>query len=74
MLIEYLIRVSINLQPVENKMASAAAALLDELMGRNRNAHPDDKGGNIRWDSEEVATRAWFICLVFYNRYKMQML
>ncbi|XP_033108102.1 luc7-like protein 3 [Anneissia japonica] len=35
-------------------MAHAAAALLDELMGRNRNLRPDDANRNIRWDSEDV--------------------
>jgi len=35
-------------------MASSAAALLDELMGRNRNANPNDEGGNIKWDNAEV--------------------
>ncbi|XP_067931603.1 luc7-like protein 3 [Watersipora subatra] len=41
-------------------MASVAAALLDELMGRNRNANPDDKAGNIKWADDEVCKR--FLC------------
>lgn len=35
-------------------MASVAAALLDELMGRNRNANPNDNAGNINWDDSQV--------------------
>jgi hypothetical protein len=32
----------------------AAAALLDELMGRNRNIAPDDKGKELNWEDPEV--------------------
>ncbi|PNF26933.1 Luc7-like protein 3 [Cryptotermes secundus] len=31
----------------------AAAALLDELMGRNRNIAPDDKGKELNWEDPE---------------------
>ena len=38
-----------------DKMASKEiAAMLDELMGRNRNSRPDDKVPDITWESEEV--------------------
>jgi len=33
---------------------SAAAALLDELMGRNRNINPNDPDSKLTWDSPEV--------------------
>jgi len=33
---------------------SAAAALLDELMGRNRNINPNDPAAKLTWDSPEV--------------------
>lgn len=35
-------------------MAAAAAALLDELMGRNRNAGPNEKGVELNWEDPEV--------------------
>lgn len=36
-------------------MATAEmAAMLDELMGRNRNAHPNDKVDDITWEDESV--------------------
>jgi hypothetical protein len=39
----------------EAKMASlAAAALLDELMGRNRNILPDDTQNQLSWEDPEV--------------------
>ncbi|EEB16421.1 conserved hypothetical protein [Pediculus humanus corporis] len=34
-------------------MAAAAAALLDELMGRNRNAAPHEKGIELNWEDPE---------------------
>lgn len=36
------------------KMAAAAAALLDELMGRNRNAAPNEKAVELNWEDPEV--------------------
>jgi hypothetical protein len=33
----------------------AAAALLDELMGRNRNIAPNDKGKELNWEDPEVS-------------------
>jgi len=35
-------------------MASYAASLLDELMGRHRNANPDDKPKEASWSDPEV--------------------
>jgi len=35
-------------------MANYAASLLDELMGRHRNANPDDKPKEARWSDPEV--------------------
>lgn len=35
--------------------AQAAAALLDELMGRNRNKLPNQDGKDLDWDSSEVS-------------------
>lgn len=32
----------------------AAAALLDELMGRNRNIAPNEKGRELNWEDPEV--------------------
>lgn len=41
---------------LQTKMASlAAAALLDELMGRNRNILPDDVQNKINWDDQDVS-------------------
>lgn len=34
----------------------AAAALLDELMGRNRNIAPNEKGRELNWEDPEVST------------------
>ena len=34
---------------------SAAAALLDELMGRTRNFDPNEKPPELHWDDEEVS-------------------
>lgn len=33
----------------------AAAALLDELMGRNRNIAPNEKGRELNWEDTEVS-------------------
>uniref|UniRef100_A0A2P2I2Y9 Luc7-like protein 3 n=1 Tax=Hirondellea gigas TaxID=1518452 RepID=A0A2P2I2Y9_9CRUS len=33
---------------------SAAAALLDELMGRNRNINPNDSNNKLTWESPEI--------------------
>ena len=35
--------------------SAAAAALLDELMGRTRNFDPNDRPPELRWDSDEVS-------------------
>lgn len=34
---------------------SAAAALLDELMGRNRNVNPNDSENKLTWESPDVS-------------------
>lgn len=39
---------------IDNKMASLAAALLDELMGRNRNALPTDRTKELSYNDAEV--------------------
>ncbi|KAK7111141.1 luc7-like protein 3 isoform X2 [Littorina saxatilis] len=39
---------------------NAAAALLDELMGRSRNFDPNDQPPELHWDSEEVCKH--FLC------------
>lgn len=36
------------------KMASFMAQMLDELMGRDRNANPDEKKTEIKFDNAEV--------------------
>ena len=35
-------------------MAAAAAALLDELMGRNRNTDPNSDAAALKWDNDQV--------------------
>lgn len=35
-------------------MCDAARALLDELMGRNRNADPTEKRKELNWEDPEV--------------------
>ena len=35
---------------------SFASALLDELMGRNRDANPNDKRRDMHWSDPEVCT------------------
>ena len=39
----------------------AAAALLDELMGRNRNIAPNDKAKELNWEDPEVIC----LCVMF---------
>lgn len=49
--------------------AAAAAALLDELMGRNRNILPNEKPKELNWEDPEVRH-----CLpVFFNLYTIQL-
>ena len=38
-----------------NMAVLAAAALLDELMGRNRNVAPNEKGRELHWEDAEVS-------------------
>merc|ERR1712012_953822 len=40
--------------------AAAAAALLDELMGRNRNLDPADSNREIKWDDKDVCK--YYLC------------
>ena len=47
----------------------AAAALLDELMGRNRNIAPNDKAKELNWEDPEVM----FLCEMFYIAGVVQM-
>lgn len=42
----------------------AAAALLDELMGRNRNIAPDDKGKELNWEDPEVIRSLVIFCII----------
>lgn len=35
----------------------AAAQLLDELMGRNRNVAPNEKVKEVNWEDPEVSTK-----------------
>lgn len=39
--------------------AAAAAALLDELMGRNRNVLPNEKPKELNWEDPEVSLRGY---------------
>lgn len=41
-------------QKAEKMAVLAAAALLDELMGRNRNIAPNDKAKELNWEDPEV--------------------
>ena len=34
---------------------TALSALVDELMGKDRNAGPNDKRSEIRWDTDDVS-------------------
>lgn len=49
-----------------NKMAAAAAAaLLDELMGRNRNVLPNEKPKELNWEDPEVSPSSGAKCVPF---------
>lgn len=41
----------------------AAAALLDELMGRNRNIAPNDKAKELNWEDPEVMCLCVMFCI-----------
>lgn len=41
----------------------AAAALLDELMGRNRNIAPNDKAKELNWEDPEVMILCVMFCI-----------
>ena len=45
----------------------AAAALLDELMGRNRNIAPNDKGKELNWEDPEVGYSYRMLLFVFQD-------
>lgn len=44
--------------------AAAAAALLDELMGRNRNVLPNEKPKELNWEDAEVSIIQFYIHLM----------
>ena len=46
--------------------AAAAAALLDELMGRNRNVLPNEKPKELNWEDPEVCLFLLLILLKFH--------
>lgn len=46
---------------LEKMAVLAAAALLDELMGRNRNIAPNDKAKELNWEDPEVIC----VCVMF---------
>jgi hypothetical protein len=46
---------------LEKMAVLAAAALLDELMGRNRNIAPNDKAKELNWEDPEVSC----LCIMF---------
>ena len=39
----------------KDKMAADAAKLLDELMGRDRNANPSEARREVRWEDHDVS-------------------
>lgn len=45
--------------------AAAAAALLDELMGRNRNVLPNEKPKELNWEDSEVSF------FIYYKNFKL---
>jgi hypothetical protein len=49
-------------QKLEKMAVLAAAALLDELMGRNRNIAPNDKAKELNWEDPEVIVIFCIIC------------
>ena len=44
-------------------MAADAAKLLDELMGRDRNANPTEPKREVRWDDHDVSLGNNFMSL-----------
>lgn len=47
--------------------AAAAAALLDELMGRNRNVLPNEKPKELNWEDPEVSFwKCWYFNDISY--------
>jgi len=47
-------------------MAGYAAALLDELMGRNRDANPNDKKRDLHWSDPQVIVYG-IVASIAYN-------
>jgi hypothetical protein len=47
----------------EKMAVLAAAALLDELMGRNRNIAPNDKAKELNWEDPEVMCLCVMFCI-----------
>lgn len=53
---------------VTRKMATqAAAALLDELMGRTRNVLPQERQNKLSWDSPEVRGSMKEVYIKYYE-------
>jgi len=50
-------------QIAEKMAVLAAAALLDELMGRNRNIAPNDKAKELNWEDPEVKCLYVLFCV-----------
>lgn len=50
-------------QKAEKMAVLAAAALLDELMGRNRNIAPNDKAKELNWEDPEVMCLCVLFCV-----------
>lgn len=48
---------------LEKMAVLAAAALLDELMGRNRNIAPNDKAKELNWEDPEVMCFCVLCCI-----------
>ena len=46
-------------------MVDTARALLDELMGRNRNQDPTSKSKQLNWEDTEVSFYHFFLYFIF---------
>ena len=45
-------------------MAADAAKLLDELMGRDRNANPSEARREVRWEDHDVSLRIFMTLFI----------
>jgi len=50
---------------------TALSAMLDELMGKNRNAAPDEKVNDMHWSDDEVLILCFFITFFHHNTWKI---